>query len=96
MDYQNGDKYDGDWKDNRIQGSGVFYFLDGSSYDGEWINGKRNGRGTYVTISNEKYLGEWKNNLKEGEGTYTYSMEVSIRAIGKMIKEMAVELLLMN
>ena len=38
--YANGDRYDGEWKDNDIHGKGVYYFKDGDFKDGKWENGR--------------------------------------------------------
>ena len=32
--YAEGDKYDGEWKDDKLHGKGIFYFIDGGKYDG--------------------------------------------------------------
>mmetsp|Transcript_19471 Transcript_19471/g.33104 ORF Transcript_19471/g.33104 Transcript_19471/m.33104 type:complete len:84 (-) Transcript_19471:6-257(-) len=31
-----GSKYDGEWKDDKKNGRGVYTYPDGSKYDGEW------------------------------------------------------------
>jgi hypothetical protein len=46
MDYANGDKYDGNWKDNKKSGQGVMNFVNGNKYDGQWKDDKMNGHGT--------------------------------------------------
>ena len=34
--YSNGDVFEGNWKNNRANGSGKFFTIKGYSYDGEW------------------------------------------------------------
>ncbi|KAH9273091.1 hypothetical protein BASA83_004668 [Batrachochytrium salamandrivorans] len=43
----NGDRYIGDWKDNKRHGKGMqFYKQSGNVYEGEWENDQRHGFGT--------------------------------------------------
>ena len=41
LTYNNGDKYEGEGKDNRKNGKGIYHYADGEKYDGEWRNDKR-------------------------------------------------------
>ena len=38
MIWFDGSKYEGEWKDDKMNGSGIFTFFDGRTYDGEWID----------------------------------------------------------
>jgi len=38
--YANGNKYVGEWKDNKINGQGTYTFADGSQSSGEWKDGE--------------------------------------------------------
>jgi len=39
--YANGNRYDGDWKDDKKNGKGIYYFADGTiEFDGNWIDNK--------------------------------------------------------
>ena len=41
MRYANGDVYEGEWKDNKMHGKGVYRRADGSVYhDGQWKDNK--------------------------------------------------------
>lgn len=44
-----GDKrqFNGDWKDNKMDGFGIFYWPDGRSYEGEYLNDKKHGKGLF-------------------------------------------------
>lgn len=73
--YENGDKYDGDWKNGKREGRGNQSFAVGTKYEGEWKNDKMNGRGKIFTIlglcvysNGNKYEGDWKNDQMEGHG----------------------------
>ena len=49
--YENGDKYDGEWKNNKREGKGIQYFAVGTRYNGEWKNDKMNGKGKYFSLN---------------------------------------------
>ena len=38
----NGNKYEGEWKDDKIHGQGKFTLADGDSYEGEWKDVRAN------------------------------------------------------
>lgn len=44
----NGDIYEGEWFNNKIQGRGVYNFSSGACYKGEFYNNLRNGEGEYI------------------------------------------------
>ena len=46
--YEDGSKYEGTFKDGKIDGNGIFSYNDGDTYDGEWKNGKFNGNGIII------------------------------------------------
>uniref|UniRef100_A0A3P9L5I8 MORN repeat-containing protein 3 n=1 Tax=Oryzias latipes TaxID=8090 RepID=A0A3P9L5I8_ORYLA len=76
----NGDKYTGEWQDNRKHGIGIQMWKNtGAVYNGEWRFGKYDGYGTYYVLDPEskgyvwKYDGEWKNGKKHGYGIYFYN-----------------------
>ena len=43
MSYANGDKYDGDWKDDNKDGKGIYSDANGNKYDGDWKDDFMNG-----------------------------------------------------
>ena len=47
MYYNNGEKYDGKWKNDKKEGKGIFYYFNGDKYDGEWKDDKKEGKGTF-------------------------------------------------
>ena len=72
--YSNGDKYIGEYKNNKKEGLGIYYYKEGDKYEGEYKNDQMDGRGVYIYNELEeglKYEGDWKNGLKEGKGIYT-------------------------
>jgi len=69
--FQNGDKYVGEWKDNMMNGLGTYTWANGAKYEGEYKNDMKNGLGTWANTAGHKYVGEWKDNKQNGQGTYT-------------------------
>ena len=70
--FADGEKYVGEWKDNRQHGQGTYTFADGTKYVGEWNDGKMHGQGTFAFADGRKYVGEFKDNLGHGEGVLTH------------------------
>ena len=71
--FGNGEKYVGEWKDNKMYGQGTYTFASGEKYVGEYKDDKRNGQGTYTYASGDKYVGEYKDSKRTGQGTYTWA-----------------------
>ena len=61
--YENGDYYEGEWKNYLRNGKGRLYYKNGKiKYSGDWVNDKREGKGT-LCLENGKieYIGYWVN-----------------------------------
>ena len=69
--YYNGDVYEGEWKDDKKNGQGIYRFSDGRVYEGEWKDDNRNGLGTMTWPNGVVYEGEWKDNKMNGQGKMT-------------------------
>ena len=65
-----GAKYNGEWKNDKATGNGIFIYSNGDKYEGklyfilssekgEWLNGEKHGQGTYYFHDRGKYVGEW-------------------------------------
>ena len=67
-----GNKYVGEWKDNKPNGQGTLTFSNGNKYVGEFKDNKANGQGTKTWADGDKYIGEWKDYLRNGQGTHTW------------------------
>jgi hypothetical protein len=63
---EEGDKiYDGEWKNNKYHGYGMYFLRGQCRYDGLWENGKRNGDGiAYNEKGVEEYNGPWKDDVR--------------------------------
>ena len=44
-EFPNGDKYEGNWKNDLMHGNGIFVEPDGTKYEGEYKNGRKVGFG---------------------------------------------------
>lgn len=66
--YPNGDKYTGDFKDDKKSGKGLMEYNDGDTYEGDWANDLRNGKGTLTHPNGEKAVLQWKDDKPIEEG----------------------------
>ena len=49
-------------RNDKREGTGIYYWNTGEKYEGQWKNDKRNGQGTlYDKDGNVKLEGEWNN-----------------------------------
>ena len=59
MNWDDGCKYEGDWKDDVRHGKGVFEYTNGDKYDGDWADDIQHGRGTYYFHTGDRYEGSY-------------------------------------
>lgn len=77
--------YEGEVKDGKPEGQGIFYYVDGKPCKGgEFVDGKLQGKGWKYFENGSNYKGEFKNDLPDGvgneyrpDGTISYSGEVA-------------------
>jgi len=73
MKYDNGNEYDGQWKNNKRDGKGTTKYASGNTYTGSWRSGKRHGFGVFhIKKTGDVYRGNWAEGLKSGPGVYEY------------------------
>ena len=53
-EWEDGKRYEGEYRDGKRHGRGVFKFADGRGYEGDWQNGKIHGPGAYFDKSGRK------------------------------------------
>ena len=68
-----GDKYVGEFKNDKFNGEGTYTYPDGYRYEGEYKDGERTGKGIYTYSDGSKYVGEFKDGKKHGQGTNTWA-----------------------
>jgi hypothetical protein len=66
--YDNGDVYDGDLKDNMMNGKGKMTYVSGDIYTGEFKDNMMNGKGIYKYKDGRVFVGNFKDDKKEGPG----------------------------
>lgn len=71
--YNNGDKYEGEWKNDKTHGKGIIFYHDNEerdriSYHGDFKDGNIEGIGVLEWKNGSKYEGELKNDKRHGKG----------------------------
>ena len=69
--FQNGKpngRYEGEVREGKLDGQGVFTWPDGQRYEGEFRDGRRDGHGILVDFNGNRYEGEWHNDKLNGPG----------------------------
>ena len=56
--FDNGETYDGEWKNHEIHGHGTYIWKDKGTYTGQWVNGKQHGKGTHKFLDGSTEEGE--------------------------------------
>jgi hypothetical protein len=64
--------YDGQWRDNAVNGNGKLSWNTGASYVGQFDNGKYHGEGTFQDANGGRYTGSWKRGEKWGFGQQSW------------------------
>ena len=60
--------YEGEWKDDQIQGKGVARYPTGQIFEGSFEQGVPDGEGTMTFSDGTKYEGSWLDGKMEGDG----------------------------
>ena len=76
--YHKGDKYIGEWKDDKKHGQGIYYYLadnefKGDKYIGEFKDDVLHGLGILIFARGDTYEGEFKDNDFDGYGIYIFA-----------------------
>ena len=71
--YKNGEKYEGDWKNDNKEGKWIYYYneepIKGDRYEGDFINDKEEGKGIYYYNNGDRSMGHYYNGKKIGKHT---------------------------
>ena len=73
MTAHNGDRYEGQWADGKLNGAGRYIWANGDVYDGNWKDNLKNGHGVKTWADGSFSDGNYKDNLKNGNGRYTWA-----------------------
>ena len=69
---QNGDLYEGEFKEGEITGKGLYIWSNKQQYKGDFVKGIKHGKGKYKWPDGFEYEGEYNNGIREGLGTYKW------------------------
>ena len=72
--YRSGNKYVGEFMDDKMHGRGTYTRTNGEKYMGDFKDNVNHGQGTYTNINGEKYVGEFKDGKYHGQGTITFAV----------------------
>ena len=87
---ESGNKYDGEWKNNKKSGIGKMTFGVIGEYYGHFEDGKRNGEGVYKYLkTKDLYSGNWKDGMKHGKGTFIFA-DTKMKIVGEWASGMIV------
>ncbi len=71
--YPDGSWYEGEWKNDKRDGYGVWIRPDGTKYAGEWVDDLPHGSGMLTMANGTFFKGEWKGGKRNGQGMLTYA-----------------------
>mgnify|MGYP001214295699 FL=1 len=71
--FDNGDIYEGSFKDGLKHGRGTLTTRNNRSYEGDWENDKPHGFGINTFPNGKVYTGNFSNGRPIGDGQWTYS-----------------------
>ena len=70
--WSDGSKYEGLWKNNKLNGKGTLIYSNGDKYIGNFVNNKKSGSGAYTWENGDSYSGNWSNDKMSGSGVYNF------------------------
>jgi hypothetical protein len=68
MIFDEGGSYEGEFKDNKFHGFGIYKWYDNEEYEGEWKDNERNGKGIYRSKDGSVEYTNFANGSPVGEG----------------------------
>lgn len=77
--WEDGNWYEGYWKEGKQEGKGNLYLISGDKYFGDWKNGLMHGNGSYQWKAGNFYIGEYKDGKMNGVGKKYNSESVLVQ-----------------
>jgi len=62
---------EGNYRDGRLHGRGVYTWANDDRYEGDYYDGKQQGRGVYTWENGNRYEGDYVDDKPHGQGVYT-------------------------
>ena len=69
----NGNKYVGEWQNDKWHGQGIRNLANGDKYVGEFKNDQWHGQGILTYGNGDKYVGGFRKRKAYGQGTFTFA-----------------------
>jgi len=79
--YNNGNIFEGNWRDDKRDGFGKLYFNNGTIFEGNWYMDHRNGNGILFYKDGSMFEGEFVNSLRHGIGKRSWPDGTSWRGV---------------
>ena len=73
LQYINGERYEGYWKDDKAHGKGTLTYIHGDKYVGDWVAAKKQGQGELYYANGDMFRGEWMGDRASGYGVLMYA-----------------------
>ncbi len=70
--WADGQKYCGEWKNDKRTGLGVYFYPNNNRYEGQLFDSKHHGYGVFYLENESKYLGELQENNFHGYGVFRW------------------------
>ena len=71
-EYENGNKYIGQFVNGKREGYGIMYFANGGKYEGNWKKGLAEGKGIEYYQNGDRFEGGYHEDEEHGQGVYYF------------------------
>ena len=72
LTWSGGSIYEGEIRNGKMHGKGVYTWLDGERHEGEFVNGNFHGQSVETSPDGSRYEGEYRDGKLHGQGVYTW------------------------
>ena len=86
MDWSDGTRYVGEWRNGLMNGTGVLDMWTRERYEGKFIGGRRNGHGRCDFPNGQIYIGRWKDGKPHGKGQFIDPRDGGSKFFGTWVK----------